>query len=207
MRKEYGKGALCKSGVRPCPMAQFGEWFGEAADGDGDEANVMALSTLGDGQMPEGRIVLLKGHGPDGFTFYTNYNSNKAKQLDKCPYAAITFYWRGQERQVRARGRVSKVPPAVSDAYFKARPIGSRTGAWASPQSGEIPDRKFLQRKVREARQRFAGQTEVPRPGFWGGYLLAPSRMEFWQGRPDRLHDRIVYELEGGAWAVKRLAP
>lgn len=207
MRKDYGKDSLTKESVYPDPIMQFEEWFKAAMKSDGDEANVLTLSTLGEDQIPEGRIVLLKFYAEDGFTFYTNYTSNKAKQLEKHPYASMTFHWKSQERQVRIKGSISKVPAEISDAYFNERPYGSRIGAWASPQSQEIPNRNYLEDRVEEIQNKFENQTEIPRPDFWGGYLLTPVRLEFWQGRPSRLHDRIVYDLEDGQWVTKRLAP
>lgn len=207
MRKDYGKDILTKESVHPDPLMQFEEWFKTAMKSDGDEANVLTLSTLGEDQIPEGRIVLLKFYAEDGFTFYTNYNSSKARQLEKHPYASMTFHWRSQERQVRIKGKVSKVDPLISDEYFKERPLGSRIGAWASPQSEEIPNREFLDERVSEIKERFGDDEHIPRPDFWGGYLLAPTHLEFWQGRPRRLHDRIVYDLVDGKWQICRLAP
>ncbi|MDW3210877.1 MAG: pyridoxamine 5'-phosphate oxidase [Reichenbachiella sp.] len=207
MRKDYGKDSLTKESVHQDPMMQFEAWFKDAMKSDGDEANVLTLSTLGEDQIPEGRIVLLKFYAEDGFTFYTNYTSNKAKQLEKHPYASMTFHWKSQERQVRIKGSISKVPAEISDAYFNERPYGSRIGAWASPQSQEIPNRDFLEDRVEEIQDKFENQNEIPRPEFWGGYLLTPVKIEFWQGRPSRLHDRIVYDLMDGQWVTKRLAP
>ncbi|MEO9967154.1 MAG: pyridoxamine 5'-phosphate oxidase [Reichenbachiella sp.] len=207
MRKDYGKDALTVESVHADPMMQFEKWFKDAMKSDGDEANVLTLSTLGEDQIPEGRIVLLKFYAEDGFTFYTNYSSHKAQQLEKHPYASMTFHWRSQERQVRIKGSISKVDPIISDEYFKERPLGSRIGAWASPQSQEIPNREFLEERVEEIKQKFEGQIEIPRPEFWGGYLLTPVQIEFWQGRPSRLHDRIIYDLVDGKWVIKRFAP
>lgn len=207
MRKDYGKDSLTKESVHADPMMQFEEWFKAAMKSDGDEANVLTLSTLGEDQIPEGRIVLLKFYAEDGFTFYTNYSSNKAKQLEKHPYASMTFHWKSQERQVRIKGRIIKVDPIISDEYFKERPLGSRIGAWASPQSEEIPNREFLESRVEEIQEKFENKNDIPRPDFWGGYLLEPVRIEFWQGRPSRLHDRIVYDWIDGQWVTKRLAP
>ncbi|WP_422358598.1 pyridoxamine 5'-phosphate oxidase [Reichenbachiella sp.] len=207
MRKDYGKDSLTKESVHSDPMMQFEDWFKDAMKSDGEEANVLTLSTLGEDQIPEGRIVLLKFYAEDGFTFYTNYTSNKAKQLEKHPYASMTFHWKSQERQVRIKGSITRVPDEVSDAYFNERPYGSRIGAWASPQSQEIPNRAFLEDRVDEVQDKFENQNDIPRPEFWGGYLLTPVRIEFWQGRPSRLHDRIVYDLVDGQWSTKRLAP
>lgn len=207
MRKDYQKDSLTEDHVNPDPILQFEDWFKAAMKSEGSEANALTLSTLDENQIPEGRIVLLKFYAEDGFTFYTNYSSNKAKQLEKHPFASMTFYWRTLERQVRIKGEISKVDPIISEEYFKERPLGSRIGAWASPQSQVIPDREFLEKRVEEVEKKFENENEIPRPEFWGGYQLIPSKIEFWQGRPSRLHDRIVYEKVDGQWQIKRLAP
>lgn len=206
IRKDYGIDELSKDSVLDNPVDQFELWFKDAMKTEGSEVNACTLSTLDENNCPEGRIVLLKFFAEDGFTFYTNYESKKAQQLEKHPLASMTFYWRTRERQVRVKGRVEKVPAEISDAYYSERPEGSRLGAWASPQSQEIPDRQFLRDRVEDVKKRFEGK-ELYRPEFWGGYILIPSEVEFWQGRPSRLHDRIVYTLEGDNWVTKRLAP
>jgi pyridoxamine 5'-phosphate oxidase len=207
MRKDYGIDSLSKNSVDPDPLVQFESWFKDAMKTEGNEANVFTLSTLGEDKIPEGRIVLMKFYAEDGFTFYTNYESSKARQLEKHPYASMTFYWRTRERQVRVKGKITKVDPIISDEYYKERPVGSRLGAWASPQSQEIPDRAFLIDALDGVKKKFEGNNDVPRPDFWGGYLLEPTMVEFWQGRPNRLHDRIVYEKVDNQWGLKRLAP
>lgn len=207
IRKDYGIEELSKLSVKDNPIDQFEYWFKDAMKSEGSEVNACTLSTLDENNCPDGRIVLLKFFAEDGFTFYTNYESKKAQQLAKHPFASLTFYWRTRERQVRVKGRVEKVPAEISDAYYNERPEGSRIGAWASPQSQEIPDRAYLQQRVDEVKKQFEGE-ELKRPDFWGGYILIPTEVEFWQGRPSRLHDRIVYSIdENGAWATKRLAP
>lgn len=207
MRKDYGIDSLSKDSMDADPLSQFEGWFKDAMKTEGNEANVFTLSTLGADHIPEGRIVLMKFYAEDGFTFYTNYESNKAKQLEAHPYASMTFYWRTRERQVRIKGHISKVDPIISDEYYKERPVGSRLGAWASPQSQEIPDRAFLTNALDKVKDEFRDKKEIPRPEFWGGYLITPVRYEFWQGRPSRLHDRIVYDQVDDQWELKRLAP
>lgn len=207
MRKDYGRDELSKLSVEPDPIVQFQKWFVEATKTEGNEANVFTLSTIGEDGVPEGRIVLLKFYAEDGFTFYTNYCSAKAKQMAANPNAAMTFFWRTQERQVRVKGTITKVDPMISDEYFNERPEGSRIGAWASPQSEEIPDRQYLLDRYNNVVERFKDNANIPRPDFWGGYLIKPFRIEFWQGRPSRLHDRIVYEKNSDGWQLKRLAP
>lgn len=207
LRKEYGILELNKENVNPDPIQQFELWFSEAHKQEGEEANATTLSTLGLDGIPEGRIVLLKYFSGEGFTFYTNYQSMKGQELEKHPFASLTFHWRSMERQVRIRGKVVKVAPEVSDEYFRSRPLASRIGAWASPQSKEIDNRKILDENEALYRARFEGQEEIQRPPHWGGYLITPQKIEFWQGRPSRLHDRIVYERADSGWQIKRLAP
>lgn len=207
MRKDYGVDELSKTSVEGDPLLQFEKWFKEAMKTEGNEANAFTLSTIGEDGIPEGRVVLMKYYAEDGFTFYTNYGSTKAKQLENNPVGAMTFYWRTKERQVRVKGHISKVDPIISDEYFKERPEGSRIGAWASPQSQEIPDRDYLFKQVEKIKERFTDVNNIPRPDFWGGYILDPVKIEFWQGRPNRLHDRIVYEKDGENWKTKRVAP
>ncbi|WP_109829792.1 pyridoxamine 5'-phosphate oxidase [Reichenbachiella versicolor] len=207
MRKDYGVRELREEDVNPNPYDQFEEWFKQAVKTEGSEANAFTLSTIGEDGMPEGRVVLLKFYGEDGFTFYTNYNSRKANDIESNPKAAMTFYWRTKEQQVRIKGIVSKVDPIISDEYYKERPLGSRIGAWASPQSQIIPNRSFLEEQYKEFEDKFNSSVEIPRPEYWGGYLIDPTRIEFWQGRSSRLHDRIVYEKDGDIWKTYRLAP
>jgi pyridoxamine 5'-phosphate oxidase len=166
----------------------------------------MALATVDGEGAPDARMVLLKGFGPDGFRFFTNLGSAKARQLKATPSAALILYWRELDRQVRIRGRVEKLPRSDDDAYFSTRAPEARIGAWASPQSQPIADRKTLDERVAEAGERFAGG-EIPRPEFWGGFLVRPERIEFWQGQAARLHDRFVYTRTGDGWEIQRLAP
>ncbi len=207
VRKEYSLRELDVSDVSVNPIDQFESWFREALEREGDEANATTLSTIGLDGHPEGRIVLLKFYSEDGFTIYTNYNSMKGKELKNHPFASLTFYWRSIERQVRIRGNVEPVDPIISDEYFNSRPRSSRIGAWASPQSQEIKNREILEEKELFYKNKFEGQEIIPRPDNWGGFMINPIKIEFWQGRPSRLHDRIVYELEGRKWKIKRLAP
>jgi len=207
LRKEYGILELDKKSVDQNPVIQFEKWFKEAYHKEGEEANTMTLSTIGFDGCPEGRIVLLKFYADDGFTFYTNYESAKARQLAANPNASLTFHWKSLERQVRIKGMVEKIPTEISDAYFESRPRESRIGAWSSPQSKTIPNREFLDDKAAKISSNFKEDAHIPRPDFWGGYLLKAHTIEFWQGRPSRLHDRIVYDLEGDIWNIKRVAP
>jgi pyridoxamine 5'-phosphate oxidase len=207
LRKEYGILELDVESVDSNPINQFEKWFKEAYHKEGEEANTMTLSTIGFDGCPEGRVVLLKFYAEDGFTFYTNYESAKGKQLEANPLAALTFHWKSLERQVRIKGTVEKVPNEISDDYFESRPRESRIGAWSSPQSETIPDREFLDKIVTEVSDKYKGDTSIPRPDFWGGYLLKAHTIEFWQGRPSRLHDRLVYEMVEDKWQIKRLAP
>ena len=187
------------------PWTQFAEWY-DQAELEVPLADAMTLATAGpDG--PDARMVLLKGHSPDGFRFFTNYRSDKAAQLDANPRAAIVLYWRELDRQVRARGPVERLPAAESDAYFATRPPDSRLGAWASPQSRVIPGREELETLMAEARERFGDGSGAPRPEHWGGYVLRPDAVEFWQGQEARLHDRFRYRREADGWAIERLAP
>ncbi|MBS1882294.1 MAG: pyridoxamine 5'-phosphate oxidase [Actinobacteria bacterium] len=189
------------------PFAQFAAWYALAA-AEVPMADAMTLATVGADGGPDARMVLLKGHGPDGFRFFTNHGSVKAGQIDAHPRGALILYWRELERQVRARGPIERLPAADSDAYFATRARESRIGAWASPQSRPLADRADLDRRVAEVRERFEGVGEVPRPEFWGGFVLRPETIEFWQGQQARLHDRFRYSREdGGAWRIQRLGP
>ncbi len=196
---------LHRSQLADDPVAQFGDWY-ERAVNEVPLADAMTLATLDEDGSPDARMVLLKGFGPDGFRFFTNLSSAKARQLRAVPRAAIVIYWRELDRQVRVRGAVEKLPAAADDEYFATRPAAARIGAWASRQSEQLPDREALDRSVRDVEERF-GDGDVPRPDFWGGYLLRHQRVEFWQGQAARLHDRFVYEREGDGWSIRRLAP
>ncbi|WP_375417989.1 pyridoxamine 5'-phosphate oxidase [uncultured Hymenobacter sp.] len=208
LRKTYSQRTLSEADVRPDAVAQFRVWLEEALAAQLEEPTAFTISTVGPGGQPSARVVLLKGL-PDeaGFLFYTNYDSQKGCELLAQPLAALTFFWPGLERQVRIEGRVEKAPPELSTQYFQSRPRASQVGAWASPQSQVIASRQELEQREADVLGRFGAEQLLPRPEHWGGFLLMPHRVEFWQGRPSRLHDRIVYEREGQGWKLSRLAP
>lgn len=206
LRKEYTRRGLNEADMAADPIVQFQRWFDEALGAGLTEPNAMTLATVGPGGRPSARVVLLKGYDARGFVFYTNYEGRKAAELDASGWAALVFYWAQLERQVRVEGAVERVSAAESDAYYASRPLGSRLGAWASPQSRPIGSRAELEARLAEVEARFAG-TEPPRPPHWGGFRVIPDAIEFWQGRPNRLHDRLRYRLEAGAWSIERLAP
>lgn len=208
MRRNYTLNGLQDEAALDDPLAMFRQWLQQARDTECApvEANSMVLATVDSEGRPHGRVLLLKGLSDEGFTFFGNYQSDKGEQLAANPYAAMTFFWPGLERQVRIEGQVSKLDPALSDAYFDSRSMASRLGAWASPQSGPLASRAALESMLAETIKRFVGQT-VSRPEHWGGYCLHPERLEFWQGRADRLHDRVDYRLRDGVWQRNRLAP
>jgi pyridoxamine 5'-phosphate oxidase len=191
----------------PDPHLQFDRWFAEAAAGEVRTPEQMALATATDDGVPSVRMVLLKGHDQRGFVFYTNYASRKANELEVNPGAAAVLHWEQQQRQVRLEGKVERVPDDESLAYFRTRPRSSQISAWASPQSEVVTGRAELDDRVAEAERRFAGLDHIPLPPFWGGYRLVVAAIEFWQGQPNRLHDRIRYQLRGGAWTRERLGP
>jgi pyridoxamine 5'-phosphate oxidase len=205
LRKNYTFGQLSETEVPSNPLTLFQVWFDQAIKAECPEPNSMTLATADEAGNPSARIVLLKGADETGFTFFTNYESQKGKELAVRPHAALLFHWHELERQVRIKGLVEKVTAAESDEYFHSRPATSRIGAWASPQSSEIPHREFLE----EAEKRFAADfgDQPPRPAHWGGYRLHPTEIEFWQGRPSRLHDRIHYQMDAAHWRITRLAP
>jgi pyridoxamine 5'-phosphate oxidase len=188
------------------PVEQFARWY-EEAEREVPLASAVTLATAGAGGAPDARMVLLKGFGPDGFRFFTNYESAKAAQLAEEPRGALVAYWRELDRQVRVRGTVERLSAEASDAYFRTRPRDSQLGAWASPQSRPIPGRDALEASLEEVKARFEGAETLPRPEDWGGYLLRHEEVEFWQGQEARLHDRLLYRHEGGSWVIERLAP
>jgi pyridoxamine 5'-phosphate oxidase len=208
MRRNYTLNGLQDEAALDDPLAMFRQWLQQARDTECApvEANSMVLATVDDEGRPHCRVLLLKGLSDEGFTFFGNYQSDKGRQLAANPYAAMTFFWPGLERQVRIEGRVSRLDPQLSDAYFDSRSMASRLGAWASPQSRPLASRAALESMLAQTIKRFVGQT-VSRPEHWGGYCLHPERLEFWQGRADRLHDRLDYRLRDGAWLRRRLAP
>lgn len=208
LRKEYTAYTLGPEDVSESPLAQFKAWFEQAVQVQVPEPNAMTLATCTPEGKPSARIVLLKGIEEGGFVFYTNYNSRKGKELEQNPQAALAFLWHELQRQVRVEGPVRKLSPEASTAYFQSRPKGSQVGAWASPQSTPIASRAVLEKRVEELAGQYAGAESLPRPPHWGGYVLEPTVVEFWQGRSNRLHDRIRYRLdESGSWQVERLAP
>ena len=208
LRKTYSQRTLSESDVLPDAVHQFRVWLDEALGAQLDEPTALTLSTVNGAGQPSSRVVLLKGlPEDDGFLFYTNYDSQKGRELIAQPLAALNFFWPGLERQVRVEGRVEKAPEALSTEYFQSRPRASQIGAWASPQSQVIGSREELEARESEIAAEFGALTTLPRPAHWGGFILRPHRVEFWQGRPSRLHDRIVYEREGPAWKRSRLAP
>jgi pyridoxamine 5'-phosphate oxidase len=230
LRREYSLTGLRRVDLEGDPIAQFRKWFDQASGArtsgrvrkffirlykrlllaSGAEPldlTAMTLATVDQQGQPSARVVLLKGVDQRGFVFFTNYESRKGQELAQNPQAALVFYWPDQERQVCIAGGVSRLPPAESDAYFRTRPRGSRLAAWASAQSSTIKDRAALEERWKLMEAQYASQ-EIPRPAFWGGYLLAPKRIEFWQGRPNRLHDRFRYTRQpDGTWVIERLSP
>jgi pyridoxamine 5'-phosphate oxidase len=206
IRNEYTQRGIDENELDLNPFDQFNKWIAEAVAASIDEANAMTLSTRSDSGV-SARIVLLKGLDDRGFTFYTNYNSKKGQEMEASPYVSLTFFWKELERQVRVQGRIEKTPVNDSDAYFAIRPRGSQIGAWVSAQSEPIPNREFLVQKQLELEQQFEGK-QVPRPAHWGGYRVIPNYIEFWQGRPSRLHDRLAYSLDDTEnWKIERLSP
>ncbi|CAN5892501.1 pyridoxamine 5'-phosphate oxidase [soil metagenome] len=207
IRKDYKLRSLDEKSIDPDPFKQFEIWWEELIRSNIDEVNAMTLATADKNGKPAARIVLLKGFTKDGFVFFTNYESHKGATLKENPQACLVFFWKELERQVRIEGLVEKVTAAESDEYFHSRPVGSKIGAWASPQSTIIASREILEEKVTLLEKKFSGK-EIERPGHWGGYILKPNLLEFWQGRPSRLHDRLQYSLiEHNNWKVERLAP
>ncbi len=206
IRKEYSKHSLDIADVDKNPLKTFNQWFNEAMKAEVTEPNAMTLSTVGKNNVPAGRIVLLK-EVDKGFVFYTNYQSDKGRELEENPVAGLTFFWPELERQVRIQGDVEKVSEEMSTEYFQSRPKESQIGAWTSPQSSVIKNREILQEREQSIASKYKDDKVLPRPKQWGGYRLNAFHIEFWQGRPSRLHDRIAYTLIEGNWQINRLAP
>ncbi len=218
IRKDYKLASLEEADVAENPFDQFTRWWNEAVASQIDEVNAMTLATANAAGIPTARIVLLKGYNPNGFIFFTNYESDKGKNLGQNPHAAIVFFWKELERQIRIEGTVEKVSAEESDRYFNSRPASSRIGAWASPQSAVIENRMVIEQNAERYSSIFANDS-IERPDHWGGYIVKPTSIEFWQGRSSRLHDRIKYTLENSAynaatdtrsdasWKIERLAP
>lgn len=207
IRKEYKMQSLLETGISPDPFLQFARWWDDAVKSEIEEVNAMTLATADSKGIPSARIVLLKDFSEKGFVFFTNYESHKGRELEKNPNACLVFFWKELERQVRISGKVNKISSAASDAYFASRPEGSRIGAWASPQSRVIASRNVIDENTAKYQQQFK-EGNIPRPPHWGGYIVIPDSIEFWQGRSDRLHDRIRYALvEDEGWKTERLAP
>lgn len=207
-RKSYDKSELLEASIPEDPINLFNRWFHEVEDFGGvDEVNAMTVATIGLDGFPKSRVVLLKKFNEEGFVFYTNYNSQKGRAIAANPNVCLSFFWHSMERQVIIKGRAQKTSEQVSDGYFDSRPDGSKLGAIVSNQSEIIPSRSFLENNLKELERKFEGK-EIPRPDFWGGFLVVPHEVEFWQGRPNRLHDRIQYLLqEDYSWSINRLSP
>ncbi|CAH0277531.1 pyridoxamine 5'-phosphate oxidase [Chryseobacterium sp. WG14] len=206
-RKVYDKSQLIESEIKQNPLEQFRDWFLEANESEMiSEANAMAVSTLEEDGCPRTRMVLLKAYTYEGFIFYTNYDSRKGKAIAHNHKACLHFFWPNLERQIIIKANLEKIADNLSDGYFHSRPKGSQLGAAVSPQSQVIPNREFLEEKLKDLEKEYEN-TEVPRPDNWGGYMAKPYEIEFWQGRPNRLHDRIIYQLEDLDWKISRLAP
>ncbi|HSR52714.1 MAG TPA: pyridoxamine 5'-phosphate oxidase [Acidobacteriota bacterium] len=206
IRREYSKHGLTREEAGEAPFDLFAVWFAQARESEGEECNAMGLATADAQGRPSLRVVLLKGCDERGFVFFTNYQSRKGREIEENPQVALTFHWSTLERQVRIEGVAQKVSQAESDAYFNSRPRLSRLAAAVSPQSRQVEGRHTLEKQLEELAQRYQDQ-EIPRPPHWGGYLVRPHRIEFWQGRPGRLHDRIVFERRQRGWTSRRLAP
>jgi pyridoxamine 5'-phosphate oxidase len=207
LRKEYTFHGLSETEAHDNPFEQFKIWFEQALAAQLPEPNAMTIATATPDGKPSARMVLLKDYDERGFVFYTNYESHKGRQLGENPWGALAFWWVQLERQVRIEGRVEKVSEAESDAYFHSRPIESQLGAWASHQSQAIESREVLEQRLQQLKQEYENK-EIPRPPHWGGFRVIPTEIEFWQGRPSRLHDRLLYRRgDDGSWRIQRLSP
>jgi pyridoxamine 5'-phosphate oxidase len=207
LRQEYTRYGLRESDLHPDPIEQFTKWFNDAVASEIVEPNILTLATASADGFPSARTVLLKGYDARGFVFYTNQQSRKGRELAENPRASLVFWWDRLERQVVIQGTVTPVPDDEADDYFHSRPRGSQLGAWASRQSTVIESREVLERRLEELEKEYEGK-EIPRPEYWGGYVVKPLSIEFWQGRPNRLHDRLRYRLsDDGAWIIERLSP
>ena len=207
LRQHYARESLSERDVAADPIAQFERWFGQAHAAGLLEPNAMQLASSTNDGIPSVRTVLLKSVSADGFTFYTDHRSQKGRELDANPHAALCFFWDVLQRQVRISGRVTRVDRTTAEAYYKTRPHGSRLGAWASRQSETLTTREQLEAEMQRLETQYPEGSDVPLPPHWGGYLVAPSHVEFWQGRPSRLHDRILYTKAADGWAISRLSP
>jgi pyridoxamine 5'-phosphate oxidase len=207
LRKEYTRAGLAEADADPDPVEQFRKWFGEALAANLHEPNAMTLASATLDGRTSARVVLLKGYDERGFVFYTNYEARKSRELEENPRCTLVFYWGELERQVRIEGRAKHISGEESDEYYRSRPRGSRLSAWASAQSRPVEDRGILEKRLRELEAKYEGR-EIPRPPFWGGYRVEPGAVEFWQGRENRLHDRLLYSrLDSGGWRMERLQP
>jgi pyridoxamine 5'-phosphate oxidase len=207
LRKEYTRGGLTETDASPDPILQFLKWLDEAIAARTPEPNAMTLATVDEAGRPAARLVLLKAVEPRGFSFFTSYSSRKGRELAANPHAALAFFWPELERQVRVEGRVSRLPRQESEAYFHSRPRGSQIAAWASSQSTIVSSRKPLEERLHRLQEKYAGG-DIPIPPYWGGYLVVPTEIEFWQGRPSRLHDRLRYQVQPDkSWKIERLSP
>lgn len=207
IRRDFADRPLNESAIKNNPFEQYSIWFEEAVSSQILDPYAMCLSTATKAGIPSSRVVYLRDIIKEQFIFYTNYNSQKGLELEENPNAALNIHWGELERQIRIEGTVSKVEPNVSDAYFAARPKESKIGAWASKQSNKLTDRSQLEQKLKTLKEQYSNTEEIPRPEFWGGYQLNPTKIEFWQGRPSRLHDRIVFEKTNNQWKIARLSP
>lgn len=205
LRKDYTLAGLRRKDLDSDPIAQFKLWFDQARLAEVPEVNAMTLATVDAQGQPSSRIVLLKGVDDRGFSFFTNYESRKGRELSANPNAALTFFWPPLERQICIRGACSRLATAESEAYFKSRPLGSRLSTWVSKQTEIVPDRDWLEKRLAEVQQKYL--SDIPLPPYWGGFVLNPTALEFWQGRPNRLHDRFRYERRADGWKIDRLSP